>query len=147
MKDPLWDVMTGEIQSQEYIDGRNARFNGFFIVDNPYEKLAHIDEYFNRNPDSDYIRKYQDWDRGWTRADAQLRTNAEIFEQMKSSTPSKQDRFVMELEALLTKYNYRITGVDSTHDYLYFETGPHKKYDFTADGGNGRYMAARPIGG
>lgn len=147
MKDPLWDVMTGQIQSQEYIDGRNARFNGFLVVDNPYQDLAHIEEYLQRDEDGENIKKYQDWDKGWTKADERLRYNAEMFEKMKSSTPSKQDRFVLELEALLTKYNYRITGVNPDHDYLYFEEGPHKRYFFAAESSGGRYLAARPIGG
>jgi hypothetical protein len=134
-------------QSQEFIDGRNARFNGFLMVDNPYCDLAYVERNFEQNSDGENIRKSDDWDKGWTVADKQLRYNAELFEKMKSSTPSKQDRFVVELEALLTKYNYRITGVDSTHDYLYFEEGPHKRYDFAAEGGNGRFLAARPIGG
>jgi hypothetical protein len=147
IKNPLWDPITQQEQSQEFIDGRNARFNGFLVVDNPYDDLAHIEEYWERNPDGENIQKYQDWDKGWTRADAQLRYNAEMFEKMKSSTPSKQDRFVVELEALLTKYNYRITGVDNVHDYLYFKEGPHKRYDFAAEGTNGSFLAARPIGG
>lgn len=145
-KNPLWDPITRAEQSQEFIDGRNARFNGFLIVDNPYRELACV-EYLESNSTNENLKKAVDWHEGWTKADEQLQLNAEMFERMKSSIPPKQDRFVVELEALLTKYNYRITGVDTVHDYLYFEEGPHKRYDFAADDGNGRFLAARPIGG
>ena len=133
MKDPLWDPITQQKQTQAFIDGRNARFAGHDREEaNPHPLGSDADlDFFN----------------GWTKADELKKYIAEMFEKMANSIPPPQDRFVVELEALLTKYNYRITGVDTVHDYLYFEEGSHKRYDFAADGGNGRFMAARPIGG
>ena len=148
-KNPLWDPITRMEQSQEFIDGRNARFNGFLVVDNPYTGLADIEEYYAEvgHEGVGNIKARDDWAEGWMKADSQLRYNAEMFEKMKNSTPSKQDRFVSELEALLTKYNYRITGVNNANDYLYFEEGPHKRYDFAGESVDGKFVAVRPIGG
>lgn len=147
MKDPLWDVISQEIQTKEYIDGRNARFNGFKKEDNPYVDLAYVEEYLEQNSTGENLKKCDDWRFGWYASDALLNKNAEMFEKMKNSTPLPEDEFVEELEALLTKYNFRIIGVNNDYDYLYFKSGSHKRYDFAAPNDDGSFTAARPIGG
>lgn len=137
MKHPLWDPITKQVQSQEFIDGRNARFNGKTVEDAcPY---LFGDEPFN-------IR-WHDWICGWSAADTQLEYNAEVVDKMKNSTPLPEDEFVKELEALLTKYNYRITSVNNDRDLLYFKSGSHKRYDFAVPTDDGAFVAARPLGG
>lgn len=143
-QDPLWDVITQTIESKEYIDGRNARFNDFKQDDNPYVELAFIEEHWELNATGENVNKVVDWRRGWINAD---KLKAKIADIGKNYVVPIHDQFVIDLNLLLKKYDIELISVDTDRGFIEFKEGYWWNYEFATQLQNGNFRAMRPVGG